>query len=130
VICNLGTMRVENPLPPFQLHRNNTLQDSHPMCCLFSILQCIPHALSMHSLCIVHAFPMHISPYYIDTLVYTYTYEHHKTHILFSNLLQRLHESRAGENHPGETANLSTSTTKNQLGSPSELWFLSKSIQR
>jgi hypothetical protein len=24
VICNLGTMRVENPLPPFQLYRNNT----------------------------------------------------------------------------------------------------------
>jgi hypothetical protein len=24
VICNLGTLGVENPLPPFQLYRNNT----------------------------------------------------------------------------------------------------------
>jgi hypothetical protein len=27
VICNLGTMRVENPLPPIQLYRNNTFTD-------------------------------------------------------------------------------------------------------
>jgi hypothetical protein len=28
VICNLGTMRVENPLPPFQLYRNNTFPNN------------------------------------------------------------------------------------------------------
>jgi hypothetical protein len=35
VICNLGTMRVENPLPPFQLYRNNTLSFLFFICLLF-----------------------------------------------------------------------------------------------